>query len=140
MKHIPIRLGPLALLLTVISICMAVLGILSFTTARADYSLAEKYASTVQERYALERAGQDFLRQAGEALKAGDRLEGLAGTETDEDGITHKTLEYEEVRLLIGIVPEGDRGFRVVEWRIQKDWEPAGNEGNLWDDRFRQAI
>ena len=136
MKHIPIRLGPLALLLTVISICMAVLGILSFTTARADYSLAEKYASTVQERYALERAGQDFLRQAGEALKAGDRLEGLAGTETDEDGITHKTLEYEEVRLLIGIVPEGDWGFRVVEWRIQKDWEPAGNEGNLWDGSF----
>ena len=136
MKHIPIRLGPLALLLTVISICMAVLGILSFTTARADYSLAEKYASTVQERYALERAGQDFLRQAGEALKAGDRLEGLAGTETDEDGITHKTLEYEEVRLLIGIVPEGDRGFRVVEWRIQKDWEPEDNMGDLWDGEF----
>ena len=34
------------------------------------------------------------------------------------------------------IVPEGDRGFRVVEWRIQKDWEPAGNEGNLWDGSF----
>ena len=136
MKHIPIRLGPLALRLTVISICMATLGILSFTTARADLSLAEKYASTVQERYMLEKAGQDFLRQAGNALAEGSGLEGLAGTETGEDGILYKTLEYEEVRLLIGLLREGDHGFRVVEWRIQKDWEPEDNLGDLWDGVF----
>lgn len=136
MKHIPIRLGPLALLLTVISICMATLGILSFTTARADFSLAEKYASTVQERYVLEKEGQDFLRQAGDALMEGSSLEGLAGTETDENGIVYKTLENDEVRLVVGIVPEGDTGFRVVEWRIQKDWEPEDNMGDLWDGEF----
>lgn len=136
MKHIPIRLGPLALLLTVISICMATLGILSFTTARADFSLAERYASTVQERYVLEKEGQDFLRQAGNALSEGNSLEGLAGTETDEKGIIHKTLEYDGVRLLVGIVQEGDTGFRVVEWRIQKDWEPEDNMGDLWDGEF----
>lgn len=136
MKHIPIRLGPLALLLTVISISMTVLGILSFTTARADFSMAEKYASTVQERYALEKEGQDFLRQAGEALLTGKGLEGLAGTETDENGIVYKTLEYEEARLLVGIVQEGDGGLRIVEWRIQKDWEPEDNMGDLWDGEF----
>ncbi len=42
MKQIPIKLGPLTLLLTVISICLTVLAILSFTTARADLRLAEK--------------------------------------------------------------------------------------------------
>ena len=134
MRHIPIRLGPLALLLTVISICMATLGILSFTTARADLSLAEKYASTVRDRYVLEKAGQDFLRQAGDMLAEGSSLEGLA--ETGEDGILYKTLEYEEVRLQIGILREGDRGYRVVEWRIQKDWEPEDSLGDLWDGEF----
>lgn len=136
MRHIPIRLGPLALLLTVISICMATLGILSFTTARADLSMAEKYASTVQERYVLEKEGQDFLRQAGDALAGGNSLEGLAATETDEAGITHRVLEYNEVRLLVGIIPEGDKGFRIVEWRIQKDWEPKDSMGDLWDGEF----
>lgn len=134
MKHIPIRLGPLALLLTVISICMATLGILSFTTARADYSLAEKYASTVRERYVLEKEGQDFLRQVGEALAEGSAPEDFPGT--DEDGMIHKTLEYNGVRLLVGILPEGEAGLRIVEWKIQKDWEPEDNTGDLWDGEF----
>lgn len=136
MKHIPIRLGPLALLLTVISICMATLGILSFTTARADFSLAEKYAATVQERYALEKEGQSFLREVSDVLAAGGSLEGLDGAETGPDGITHKTLEYEDTRLQVGLAPEGDAGFRVVEWRIQKDWEPESSMGDLWDGEF----
>ena len=54
MKQVPIKLGPLALLLTVISICLTTLAILSFTTASADLRLAEKYADTVQTRYELE--------------------------------------------------------------------------------------
>ena len=40
----PIKLGPLALLLTVITICLTTLAILTLTTARADLRLAEKYA------------------------------------------------------------------------------------------------
>ena len=49
----PIRLLPLALLLTVISICLTVLAILTFSTAGADLRLAEKYAETVRTRYEL---------------------------------------------------------------------------------------
>ena len=67
MNKAPIRLGPLALLLTVVSICLAILAILTFTTARADLRLAEKYALTVRERYALEKEGQEYLA----ALNAG---------------------------------------------------------------------
>ena len=54
MKHVPIRLGPLALLLAVISICLTILAVLSFTTGQADLRLAQRYADTVTERYALE--------------------------------------------------------------------------------------
>ena len=66
MKQVPIKLGPLALLLAVISICLTTLGILTFTTARADLRLAEKYASTVRTRYELERRGQEFLQELSE--------------------------------------------------------------------------
>lgn len=132
MKHIPIRLGPLALLLTVISICMTTLGILAFTTARADYSLAEKYADTVRERYELEREGQLFLREAEEWLAAGGSLSSLEGAVEDETGVVRRNIERGSFSLKVGIIPDGESGFRVVEWRIQKEWEPEESIGGLW--------
>ena len=47
MKRVPIKLGPLALLLAVISICLTMLALLTCSTARADRRLAEKFAQTV---------------------------------------------------------------------------------------------
>ena len=67
MKHIPVRLGPLALLLTVVAICMTVLGLLTFSTARADLAMAQKLAASTQQRYELEAEGQAFLQEAAEA-------------------------------------------------------------------------
>lgn len=130
MKHIPIRLGPLALLLTVISICMTTLGILAFTTARADYRLAEKYAATVEERYALEKEGQEFLREAGEAWKTGAGLDEFEEVR-EEGGIFYRTFTFGDRNLIVGVMEE-DSGFRVIEWRMQKDWEPEEGMGNLW--------
>lgn len=130
MKHVPIKLGPLALLLTVISICMTTLGILAFATARADWNLAQKYADTVQTRYTLEARGQGFLRDAAKACQEGKTLQELADTRTEEDGIFYKTLGEGEFRLKIGIVSENG-SFRVVSWRIQREWEPEGGL-DLW--------
>lgn len=130
MRHIPIRLGPLALLLTVISICMSTLGILAFTTARADFSLAEKYAATVEERYALEREGQRFLLEVSKTWKSGAGLGALDGIE-EEDGVYYRTFTNGGRNLIVGIIGE-DSGIRVVEWRMQKDWEPEEGMGNLW--------
>ena len=79
MKQVPIKLGPLALLLTVISICLTVLAILTFTTARADMALAEKYADTIRLRYELEAEGQSFLAEADAAAAEGtiELIDGL---------------------------------------------------------------
>ena len=76
----PIRLLPLALLLTVISICLTVLAILTFSTAGADLRLAEKYAETVRTRYELEIEGQEFLQ--ANAARAADTETGMVHTET----------------------------------------------------------
>lgn len=136
MKHIPIKLGPLALLLTVISICMTVLGILSFTTARADLSLSRRHGDTVSLRYKLEAEGQSFLAEAHRALAlAGNDpagLSGLDGIETGEDGVVRKIISKNGFTLTIGIVPDEKDGIRVVNWNIQKEWEPNDDIGNLW--------
>lgn len=132
MRHIPFRIGPLAILLTVISICMTVLGILSFATARADFRLAEKYAATVELRYELEAQGQLFLREAWEACANGAELSGIAGVETDENAVIRKCFEQGSFRLTVGIVPDREMGVRVVEWNMGRVWEPEESMGSLW--------
>ena len=132
MEHIPIRLGPLAILLTVISICMTTLGILNFTTARADLSLAQQYADTVRIRYELETYGQEFLRQVGEFLSEGGDIAEIENIERDDTGVIRKVFSENQFTLTIEIVPEGDSGFRVCGWRIRKAWEPDMDMGDLW--------
>lgn len=130
MKQTPVKLGPLALLLTVISICLTALAILSFTTSRADMRLAEKYAETVKIRYELESQGQEFLT---EAEKSAGSLSSLPGVTVDDDGRTvYRELALEGSVLKIGLVPDGD-GFRIVEWRHEREWTPDNDIGNLWN-------
>ncbi len=135
MKHIPIRLGPLALLLAVISICMTTLGILTFTTARADLSMAEKYAATVQTRYGLEEEGQKFLLEAGKALEEGMDLQSLPDTTTDTEGVTWKRITDGDYSLMVGLRLKEDQGegLGIVSWKITKAWEEDTSMGNLWN-------
>ena len=121
MKQVPIKLGPLALLLTVISICLTTLAILVFTTARADMRLAEKYAETVKSRYALETEGQEYL----------SGLDASALSNAGEDGVARITMEKDGVILHVGLT-SGEDDWRIVEWRIEHQWEEDTNLGNLW--------
>lgn len=129
MKRVPIRLGPLALLLTVLSICMTTLGILSFTTARADLSLAEKYADTVRTRYAREAEGMAFLSEVGECLASGGWMDDL---EADKDGVIWKRIGDGQTALRIGLRIEGDGDPEIVSWRLENGWEEEPIPGKLW--------
>ncbi|MCI8514485.1 MAG: hypothetical protein HFI93_07615 [Lachnospiraceae bacterium] len=130
MREVPIRLGPLALLLTVLSICMTTLGILAFTTARADLSLAEKYADTVRSRYAREAEGMEFLRDVREDLASGTDAADLEGR--DEDGVIRKRIGDENRGLSIGLRVREDGSLEIVSWRLENRWEEAPVPGNLW--------
>ena len=133
MKQIPIKLGPLALLLTVISICVTTLAILTFTTARADLRLAEKYAQTVETRYALERQGQEFLRDLSETDPADY---GLMDWEHDAAGVYWTEFEQDGTSLRIGFRPDRETGYRVLSWRQEKGWAEDDSIGDLWDGGF----
>ncbi len=128
MNKAPVRLGPLALLLTVISICLAILAILTFTTARADLRLAEKYAETVQARYALEQDGQEYLCR----LSAGTE----AAPEPDEDGMRRVELERDGFLLRIALLDDGQGGWTVLSWSQEKLWKQKETIDNLWSGSF----
>ena len=128
MKEVPVKLGPLTLLLTVISICLTTLAILNFTTARADLRLAERFAGTVETRYALEAQGQAFLREID---GAGPDDPALAALERDSDGVYWYTAERDGAFLRIGLV-EGETGFEPVAWRQEKEWEQDEFIEDLW--------
>lgn len=126
MKQIHVRLGPLALLLTVIVICMTVLGLLAVTTARGDLSMAQRYAESVQTRYALDAQGQVFLWETAQ------NPETLNLLEEDREGTRWKVLSEDGLSLRIGLVEQGNR-FRVVSWQfVQESWEPQNDIGGLW--------
>ena len=133
MKQTPIKLGPLALLLTVISICLTTLAILAFTTARADYRLAERYAQTVETRYALEIQGQEFLRELSETDLADY---GLMDWDRDYAGVYWTEFEQDGARLKIGFRPDRKGGYTVVSWRQEKGWVEDDSLGTLWDGGF----
>ena len=128
MNKAPIRLGPLALLLTVVSICLTILAMLSFSTARADMRLAEKYAETVQTRYALDRMGQEYLA----ALDSGSE----AAPTPDEDGVIRREFEQDGYTLRIGLHSDGKGGFEIISWRQEKSWEQDEIIDNLWSGSF----
>ena len=121
MKQAKIRLGPLSLLLTVISICLTVLSILTYTTARADMRLAEKYARTVETRYALERRGQELLMAADEAAADGT-LEFMDELEPGQRGTYRCTLEEDGTRLRIALRENGG-AVTVEEWKLDREWD-----------------
>ncbi len=130
MKQVPIKLGPLALLLTVISICLSVLAILTFTTARADKSLAEKYAETVATRCALETEGQRFLRDLDEALRQGDG--GFLAALEREGELYAKRLTLDGTDLNIAFRLTGEGKPELLRWRIYREWTEDLDIGNLW--------
>ncbi len=125
MKHTPIRLGPLALLLTVISICLTVLAILTITTAQADRRMSERYADAVEQRYALEAEGQRLLRDLREDPGR------AASLERGEDGLLRTELRRDDFTLRIALREDGD-GYTVVSWRQAREWEIAEEPIHIW--------
>ena len=131
MNQVPVKLGPLALLLTVISICLTTLSILTFSTAQADGRLAERYAQTVTARYALMNEGQAFLRDAADAVSSGLPLSSVPGTVPEGNGTVRYETEADGMQLSVA-VREEDGVLRTTEFLVTKEWSEDLDIGNLW--------
>ncbi len=135
MENTGIRMGPLILILSVISICAATLTVLAVATADADLRIAGRYADMVKIRYALETEGQVFLCEAGKAASSGMALSSLPDTATDADGVILKEIWKDGYRLMAGIRPGENGKPDIVCWKIGKPWEADTGIGNLWNGR-----
>ncbi|MBQ9015055.1 MAG: hypothetical protein IJ109_10530 [Firmicutes bacterium] len=131
MKQVPIKLGPVALLLTVISICLTVMAILTFSTAGADKTMAVMFADSTQIRYTLEQGGQEFLQQTDEVLAAGGQLADVPDAKAEAGGI-EKVLEEEGYRLTIRLEPAGANDYTIRQWTLEKEWEESETIDGLW--------
>lgn len=129
MHQIPIKLGPLALLLTVISICLTTLSILTYTTASADMRLAQRFAQTVQERYALEIKGQEYINEAEKSLAEGDNI-WLTELRRSADGSYEQVLEEGDTKLTIRFYVVGSE-IQVNAWQMIKGWQ-EDDSLNVW--------
>lgn len=69
--HGSVRIGPISLFTLIIILCLAVLAVLSITTARAELSITERQAATTTETYQLEVQGQEFVAAVDGALAFG---------------------------------------------------------------------
>lgn len=134
MKQVPIKLGPVALLLTIITICLTVMAFLTVSTAGADKNMAKMFADTTQIRCSLEEGGQEFLQQADEVLAGGGVLTDLPDTKSYEggpEGSIEKIIKDEGYHLTIRLEPEGEGDYRIAAWSLEKQWE-ENQEVQVW--------
>ncbi len=130
MNQVPIKLGPLALLLTVISICVTTLAILTFTTAEADRRLADRFAGTVKVRYDLETKGQEFLGQLSDALEKKDQVF-LDQHKTDQADVYECIIEEDNASLTVR-AKDGKGKLSILSWKVIHSWE-EDKDVNIWN-------
>lgn len=127
MNRPPIRLGPLALLLLIVAVALSTLSILTFTTAKADLTLAKRFARSVEIRYELEKEGNRFLAEVAEDPSA---LQGENVTYEDGHYCYRTTLDGYTLTI---ILKEDTSEFSF--WQIRREWEHDDTIDNLWDGK-----
>ena len=128
-----IRLGPIAIFLTVIAAVLATLAMLTVATSRADAVMAERFAKVTSIRYELETDGNRFLQQINSGLQSGAPLELPDGAEQIDNGNVHYSIEKEGYHLdvEVAVSPDSDT-CKVTDWKITKIWKGADPLENIW--------
>lgn len=123
-----IRLGPIAVFLTIIAAVLASLAMLTVATSRADASLSERFAAVTQVRYELEAEGNRFLMEADEYIKGTGAFPEGAWEAGDMIGYTKEKSGY---TLDVEIIPENGT-YTVKTWKISRMWEEDDPFEDLW--------
>ena len=126
-----VRIGPISLFALVIILCLAVMAVLSVTTAQATYAAAERQASFTTDTYANERAGQGLMADVDAAL-APVRAALPEGAELD--GSTGKAEFTADSGRTLAVVLEirADATYSVASWKATTLWTENGAGETLW--------
>ena len=131
MSH-KIRLGPIAVFLTVIAVVLSTLAMLTAATSHADKVLAERFAYVTKIRYEIEAEGEQFVRDFDEASRAGAVDAALLGASETEEGY-EKTIEKEGYSLTVEVsAPDAKGDFEITKWKLSKNWNADDPLDDLW--------
>lgn len=87
-SHGSVRMGPVSLFALIIALCLAVMAVLSVSTAKATYAATQRLADSTTELYTLEQSGQQFVANVDATLaNAYGHDSGVAALETAGDGL-----------------------------------------------------
>lgn len=140
-----VRIGPISLFSLVIILCLAVMAVLSVTTAQATYASAERQAAFTADTYANERAAQAFTANVDAVLSSvrssgGGATEALAAVkeafrgEAQIDGTTIKAnFSTDSGRALaIELEVNADATYTITSWKATTLWTENGAGETLW--------
>lgn len=132
----PIKLGSMTLLLTIVLLCMAILAVLTLSTAHADLALAQKYADRLQQVYALDATGQQLLAQIDRALQQGATQQELLqllpqDAVLQDDQITLQLADESGQTLTVALQLTAT-GTKIVQWEPAVQWSPEERLQGLW--------
>ena len=160
-KRGSVRIGPISVFVLVIILCLAVLAVLSITTAHASQSLTTRQLVFTADQYANESAGQEFMglidkelvkvRQGSESADQAranltaqaSEMAQQAATHTKDFSITGSssmtgnvvaaTFTTASGHLLSIRVEVYDNGtYQITQWKQITQWNEAGNPIKLW--------
>ena len=123
-----VRIGPISLFTLVIILCLAVMAVLSATTAQATYSAAEKQALFTNDTYQNEQASGGGLDEAlaavDEALPADAQRDGsrVLMTFASPSG---RTLDVE-------LTITANATYEISQWKATTQWTNDGPGATLW--------
>ena len=127
-----LRLGPIAVFLTVVAIILTTLATLTIATSRADAVLAERFATMTAIRYSLEKEGNEFLYEVTQKLENGASLNSISDLNRTDDGMYEYKAEKDGYELKIRLAPEGTDSFSIEEWKITKIWNEEELSQDIW--------
>ena len=127
-----LRLGPVAVFLTVVAVILTVLATLTIATANADAVLADRFAEMTQIRYKLEEEGNRFLFETAQAADAGTPLSRIGGLKETEPGIFEYRSQEEGYEIVIRLRDRGGEPFDIEEWKIAKIWQEEDLNRDVW--------
>ena len=108
-----ISVSSVLLVFTVIILCVAILAVLSVSTARAEFNTANKYSNLVTEIYSLDDKGNQWVAQAKNEAEQSGR------SSIDEKLSTVLLSENRQLEIELEITGGGDLpvNFNIVKWK-----------------------
>lgn len=123
------QVGSIAVLFSVVVLCVAVFAVLTVVTAASDYRVARQYGDHVQSLYRCENRGQAWLARV-DAWLAG---QGELPEDTSLSGSQVETEIMEDGMKLAIRLEITENGYEIRQWSCTTQWQPE-QQWNLWQE------